>query len=120
MSFRAASSLRDALTGSRSRRRMRPFVVFIMLFIIAADEASGKQRSTTAACVAESSEFRSSDGGEAVQSMTMTRAHPLLIVAVWTLLASAGAAQDKRPIVTMETSHGTIKLELYADKAPAT
>ena len=30
------------------------------------------------------------------------------------------AAQDKNPVVVMETSKGNIKIELYADKAPIT
>lgn len=41
-----------------------------------------------------------------------------------TLLFSASTGgcvnSDKNPIVIMETSHGTIKIELFADKAPLT
>jgi peptidyl-prolyl cis-trans isomerase A (cyclophilin A) len=33
---------------------------------------------------------------------------------------SPAAAQDKNPVVVMETSMGTIKIELYATKAPIT
>jgi cyclophilin family peptidyl-prolyl cis-trans isomerase len=34
------------------------------------------------------------------------------------LLASSACAADKNPVVVMETSMGTIKIELYQDKAP--
>ena len=36
------------------------------------------------------------------------------------LLASSAVAADKNPVVVMETSMGTIKIELYQDKAPGT
>jgi peptidyl-prolyl cis-trans isomerase B (cyclophilin B) len=35
-------------------------------------------------------------------------------------LAGAARAADKNPVVVMKTSLGTIKIELYADKAPKT
>jgi cyclophilin family peptidyl-prolyl cis-trans isomerase len=35
-------------------------------------------------------------------------------------LAGSAAAADKNPIVVMETSMGTVKIELYQDKAPIT
>ena len=44
-----------------------------------------------------------------------------LLVAVGTVLAQTpAAAADKNPVVVFETSMGTIKIELYPDKAPAT
>jgi cyclophilin family peptidyl-prolyl cis-trans isomerase len=36
------------------------------------------------------------------------------------LFASAGPAQDKNPVVVMDTSMGKIKIELFPDRAPAT
>jgi cyclophilin family peptidyl-prolyl cis-trans isomerase len=36
------------------------------------------------------------------------------------VLAGAGRAADKNPVVVMKTSLGTVKIELYPDKAPAT
>ncbi len=36
------------------------------------------------------------------------------------LLASSACAADKNPVVVMETSMGTIKIELNQDKAPGT
>ncbi len=36
------------------------------------------------------------------------------------LAASGGAAQEKNPVVVMDTSAGTIKIELYEKKAPVT
>jgi cyclophilin family peptidyl-prolyl cis-trans isomerase len=35
-------------------------------------------------------------------------------------VVSAGGARAANPVVVMETNHGTIKIELFADKAPAT
>jgi cyclophilin family peptidyl-prolyl cis-trans isomerase len=35
-------------------------------------------------------------------------------------LAIVGTAQGANPVVIMETSHGTIKIELFEDKSPAT
>jgi cyclophilin family peptidyl-prolyl cis-trans isomerase len=36
------------------------------------------------------------------------------------LTVSSAASQDKNPVVVMETSGGTIKIELFQDKAPIT
>src|SRR5947208_17016328 len=36
------------------------------------------------------------------------------------VIAAASAAQGANPVVIMETSLGTIKIELFEDKAPAT
>jgi cyclophilin family peptidyl-prolyl cis-trans isomerase len=36
------------------------------------------------------------------------------------VLAGAGRAADKNPVVVMKTSLGTVKIELYPDKAPVT
>jgi cyclophilin family peptidyl-prolyl cis-trans isomerase len=51
----------------------------------------------------------------------------LLVASSLCLLAAAArsdaksdAGDDKRPVVVMETSMGTIKIELYADKSPIT
>ena len=44
----------------------------------------------------------------------------LLTLAASTLGTSEGAAADKNPIVIMETSMGTIEIELFRDKAPIT
>src|SRR2546423_237351 len=41
-------------------------------------------------------------------------------LALGVLAASPAAAQDKNPIVIMETSMGTITLELFPEKAPIT
>ncbi|HXG08448.1 MAG TPA: peptidylprolyl isomerase [Gemmataceae bacterium] len=47
---------------------------------------------------------------------------PYLFLAMAGSLLSAGGAEaaDKNPVVIMETSMGTIKIELFADKAPIT
>ena len=42
------------------------------------------------------------------------------ILAALTLMATAPIAQAANPVVVMETSMGTIKIELYEDKAPVT
>jgi cyclophilin family peptidyl-prolyl cis-trans isomerase len=44
----------------------------------------------------------------------------LLTLAASTLGTSEGAAADKNPVVIMETSMGTIEIELFRDKAPIT
>jgi peptidyl-prolyl cis-trans isomerase B (cyclophilin B) len=44
---------------------------------------------------------------------------PRLLAALLALLA-AGVAHAKNPIVVMETSYGTIKVELFEDKSPIT
>jgi cyclophilin family peptidyl-prolyl cis-trans isomerase len=44
----------------------------------------------------------------------------MLAVLLVLLAACPVAAQDKNPVVVMETSLGTIKIELYASKAPIT
>jgi cyclophilin family peptidyl-prolyl cis-trans isomerase len=44
----------------------------------------------------------------------------VLAVALSLLAAAPAAAQDKNPVVVMETSKGTIKIELFASKAPIT
>jgi cyclophilin family peptidyl-prolyl cis-trans isomerase len=44
----------------------------------------------------------------------------LLVVALGSLWATSAQAQDKNPVVLIETSLGNIKLELYNDKAPIT
>ena len=49
----------------------------------------------------------------------MTRFLPLAITA-GLLAAGPAAAADKNPVVVMQTSMGTIKLELFQDKAPDT
>jgi cyclophilin family peptidyl-prolyl cis-trans isomerase len=43
-----------------------------------------------------------------------------MAVAAWALGAQALRANDKVPIVVLDTSAGKIKIELYADKAPIT
>jgi cyclophilin family peptidyl-prolyl cis-trans isomerase len=43
-----------------------------------------------------------------------------ILFAVATLGVFAGAANAANPVVVMETSMGTIKIELFADKAPVT
>ncbi|HEY8504584.1 MAG TPA: peptidylprolyl isomerase, partial [Gemmataceae bacterium] len=42
----------------------------------------------------------------------------LILLAV--LAMTAGSAHAANPVVVMETNHGTIKIELFADKAPIT
>jgi peptidyl-prolyl cis-trans isomerase B (cyclophilin B) len=42
------------------------------------------------------------------------------IVAVWLLAVTAAGAVAKNPVVAIETSMGTIKVELFEDKAPIT
>src|SRR6266508_1157398 len=45
----------------------------------------------------------------------------LFLAALSGVLAGCGAeTADKNPVVVMETSKGTIKIELFADKAPIT
>ncbi len=44
----------------------------------------------------------------------------LLTLVAGALGAGQGLAADKNPVVVMETSMGTIKIELFADKAPIT
>jgi cyclophilin family peptidyl-prolyl cis-trans isomerase len=45
----------------------------------------------------------------------------LLLVTFCSVLAGCGAeTADKNPVVVMETSKGTIKIELFADKSPIT
>jgi cyclophilin family peptidyl-prolyl cis-trans isomerase len=45
----------------------------------------------------------------------------LLFLAVAVMVVGCGAeSSDKNPVVVMETSKGTIKIELFADKAPVT
>jgi cyclophilin family peptidyl-prolyl cis-trans isomerase len=44
----------------------------------------------------------------------------LLTLAAGAFSAGSGAAADKNPVVVMETSMGTIKIELFQDKAPVT
>ena len=44
----------------------------------------------------------------------------LLTLAASTLGSSQGAAADKNPVVIMDTSMGTIEIELFRDKAPIT
>jgi cyclophilin family peptidyl-prolyl cis-trans isomerase len=44
----------------------------------------------------------------------------MLAIAVGILATAPAAAQDKNPVVVMETSMGTVKIELYASKAPIT
>jgi peptidyl-prolyl cis-trans isomerase B (cyclophilin B) len=43
-----------------------------------------------------------------------------LAIAVGLLAASSATAQEKNPVVVMETSMGAIKIELFQDKAPHT
>jgi cyclophilin family peptidyl-prolyl cis-trans isomerase len=43
-----------------------------------------------------------------------------ILLAVATAAVFAGAASAANPVVVMETSMGTIKIELFEDKAPAT
>jgi len=42
------------------------------------------------------------------------------VLAIGVLVASSNTADDKNPIVVMDTSMGTIKLELFLDKSPIT
>jgi cyclophilin family peptidyl-prolyl cis-trans isomerase len=42
------------------------------------------------------------------------------LIALVAALVVAGAASAKNPVVLMETSYGTIKIELFEDKAPVT
>jgi cyclophilin family peptidyl-prolyl cis-trans isomerase len=42
------------------------------------------------------------------------------LLAVLFVLAASGLAAAKNPVVVMETSYGTIKVELFEDKAPIT
>jgi len=44
----------------------------------------------------------------------------MLTVALALLTTNPAAAQDKNPVVLIETSKGKIKIELFADKAPVT
>jgi cyclophilin family peptidyl-prolyl cis-trans isomerase len=44
----------------------------------------------------------------------------LLAIAIGGLTVSAAPAQDKNPVVEIETSMGKIKVELFKDKAPVT
>jgi cyclophilin family peptidyl-prolyl cis-trans isomerase len=46
----------------------------------------------------------------------------IFLAAVSAMLAGCGAetAADKNPVVVMETSKGTVKIELFADKSPIT
>src|SRR4051812_35801069 len=43
-----------------------------------------------------------------------------LALALGMLVGTRAPAADKNPVVIMETSMGTIKIELYPDKAPIT
>ena len=43
-----------------------------------------------------------------------------ILAALLGTIAAAGAAQGANPVVIMETSMGTIKIELFEDKAPIT
>src|SRR3954451_6423532 len=43
-----------------------------------------------------------------------------LVLAALALALAAGAARAANPVVAIETSMGTIKVELYPDKAPIT
>jgi cyclophilin family peptidyl-prolyl cis-trans isomerase len=44
----------------------------------------------------------------------------LLALALGLLSAAPGLAQDKNPVVVLDTSHGKITVELFQDKAPIT
>jgi cyclophilin family peptidyl-prolyl cis-trans isomerase len=44
----------------------------------------------------------------------------LLLLTLFACLLGPGAARAANPVVVMETSKGTIKIELFADKAPGT
>jgi cyclophilin family peptidyl-prolyl cis-trans isomerase len=46
--------------------------------------------------------------------------HFLLAALAFALLGGFASAADKNPVVIMDTSLGTIKIELYPDKAPIT
>jgi cyclophilin family peptidyl-prolyl cis-trans isomerase len=46
--------------------------------------------------------------------------YSLLAVAFGVLTASSAPAQEKNPVVVIETSMGSIKVELFKDKAPIT
>jgi cyclophilin family peptidyl-prolyl cis-trans isomerase len=46
--------------------------------------------------------------------------YAMLTVALGLLTTHPAAAQDKNPVVVIETSKGNIKVELFADKAPVT
>src|SRR6266853_1636354 len=43
-----------------------------------------------------------------------------VLASLLSLAAAAGAVQGANPVVIMETSKGTIKIELFEDKAPIT
>jgi peptidyl-prolyl cis-trans isomerase B (cyclophilin B) len=45
---------------------------------------------------------------------------PFLVLGFLVLAAVSARAADKNPIVIMDTSMGTIKIELFADKSPVT
>src|SRR4051794_3910785 len=45
---------------------------------------------------------------------------PALFAVAVLLAAGCGSAESDNPVVVIETNHGTIKAELYPDKAPVT